>query len=253
MSTPDKLDLSQVTTVLCDADGTLFPSEEPAFVASATVTQDFADRYGLRGDFSPEHLRITTTGKNFRTTAGELLAAVGVRADPDELETWVRREKAEVSDYLGTALSPVVDVVSGLAEVSKHYRLAAVSSSALSRLAACFTASDLDQFIAPETRFSAEDSLPTPTSKPHPAVYEFALRAVGATPGQAIAIEDSVTGAQSAVAAGIVTIGIVEFVPADERDQRVHDLMAAGVATVVDSWTELTQLLTSRPETAAVP
>lgn len=244
MSTAEKLDLSQVTTILCDADGTLFPSEEPAFVASASVTQDFAERYGLRGDFSPEHLRLSTTGKNFRTTAGDLLEAAGVRPDQAELEKWVEREKAEVSDYLGTALSPVADVVSGLAGLSKQYRLAAVSSSALSRLAACFTASDLDQFIAPEARFSAEDSLPTPTSKPDPAVYQFALRAVDATPSQAVAIEDSVTGAQSAVAAGIVTIGIVEFVPADERDQRIRDLTAAGVVTVLGSWTELTRLLT---------
>lgn len=243
MSTAEKLDLSSVTTILCDADGTLFPSEEPAFVASATVTQDFAERYGLRGDFSPEHLRLSTTGKNFRTTAGELLDAAGVRADHVELEGWVQREKLEVSEYLGTALSPVADVVAGLAEVAKHYRLAAVSSSALSRLAACFTASDLDQFIAPEARFSAEDSLPTPTSKPDPAVYQFALRALGATPAQAVAIEDSVTGAQSAIAAGIVTIGIVEFVPVDEREQRIRDLTAAGVAMVEDSWNDLTKLL----------
>lgn len=244
MRTAQTLDLSQVTTLLCDADGTLFPSEEPAFVASASVTQDFAERYGLRGDFSAEHLRLSTTGKNFRTTAGDLLDAAGVRPDQAELESWVQREKVVVSDYLGTALSPVADVVAGLAELSTRYRLAAVSSSALSRLAACFTASELNRFIAPEARFSAEDSLPTPTSKPHPAVYEFALRALGATACQAVAIEDSVTGAQSAVAAGIVTIGIVEFVPVNERAQRIRDLTAAGVVTVVDSWIDLTGLLT---------
>jgi hypothetical protein len=45
-----------------------------------------------------------------------------------------------------------------------------VSSSALARLAGCFTATELDRLIPPARRFSAEDSLPTPTSKPDPAV-----------------------------------------------------------------------------------
>jgi HAD superfamily hydrolase (TIGR01509 family) len=230
-------------TLLCDADGTLFPSEEPAFVASARVTQDFADRFGLTGDFSAETLRLTTTGKNFRTTAEDLLAAAGVQADPQELEHWVDREKAEVTEYLAQALLPQPDVLAALASLAERYELAAVSSSALSRLAACFTASGLDEHFPVRARFSAEDSLPVPTSKPHPAVYEFALRQLGLSAGQAVAIEDSVAGARSALSAGLATIGIVQFVPMDERKQRVEDLTEAGVLTVVYSWRELTEVL----------
>jgi HAD superfamily hydrolase (TIGR01509 family) len=230
-------------TLLCDADGTLFPSEKPAFVASAQLTQDFADRFCLTGDFSAETLRLASTGKNFRTTAQDLLAAADVQADPEELEQWVDREKAEVTEYLAQALQPQPDVLAALASLSERHGLAAVGSSALSRLAACFTASGLDDFFPVRTRFSAEDSLPVPTSKPDPAVYEFALRQLALPAGHAIAIEDSVAGARSALSAGLVTIGIVQFVPVDERKQRVEDLTEAGVVTVVHSWHELVDVV----------
>ncbi len=64
--------------LLCDADGCLFPSEEPAFVASADVTNAFLDRLGLTVRFGAEELRLATTGKNFRTTAVDLAVAHGV-------------------------------------------------------------------------------------------------------------------------------------------------------------------------------
>lgn len=235
--------LSRVTAVLLDADGTLFPSEEPAFEASAGVTRAFADEYGFTGDFSPEHLRRSTTGKNFRTTAAELLAGAGLTAEPAALQRWVDREKREVTAYLAEVLRPQPEVLTALAELRARFELAVVSSSALTRLAACFTASGLDDLLAAEVRFSAEDSLPTPTSKPHPAVYQFAADRLGITTAQAVAVEDSVTGASSAVAAGILTVGLVQFVPPDERVARVEALYDAGAAAVVDSWTALVDLL----------
>jgi beta-phosphoglucomutase-like phosphatase (HAD superfamily) len=250
MSDATHADLARVTTLLLDADGTLFPSEEPAFVASADVTTDFAARFGLTGDFSPEHLRRTTTGKNFRTTAQDLLARQGVAIEADELETWVAREKTEVTAHLGRTLEPRPEVRACLTALRRRYRLAVVSSSALTRLAACFTASGLDELLPEDVRFSAEDSLPTPTSKPDPAIYLHALRELDVLPEEALAVEDSVTGAGSAIAAGITTMGIVQYVPADERAARVEDLTRAGAPWVMRSWQDLTEHLL---ETAAVP
>ncbi|WP_329793457.1 HAD family phosphatase [Lentzea sp. DG1S-22] len=235
--------LAGVTTLLLDADGTLFPSEEPAFAASAGVTRDFATTFGLTGNFDPEHLRRTTTGKNFRTTGQDLLASQGVSIEPDELEAWVEREKVEVTAHLGRVLEPRPDVRDCLAALSRRYRLAVVSSSALSRISACIRASGLDEFLPEDARFSAEDSLPVPTSKPDPAVYLHALRQLGIGAEEAVAVEDSVTGAGSAVAAGIATVGIVQFVPEDERADRVEALTLAGVPRVVQSWQGLAEHL----------
>ncbi|MFI0191038.1 HAD family hydrolase [Streptomyces sp. NPDC017082] len=241
MSIPD---LAGVTTLLLDADGTLFPSEEPAFVASAAVTQDFARRFGLTGDFSPGHLRRTTTGRNFRTTAQDLAGRQGVRVTAAELEEWVEREKTEVTAHLRRVLRPRPDVVAAVAALDRRYRLAVVSSSALTRLAACFTASGLDGLLPRDRRFSAEDSLAVPTSKPDPAVYRFALTRLGVAPAQALALEDSATGVASAVAAGVTTAGLVQFVPADERPGRTEELYGAGAGWVRSGWGELAADLT---------
>lgn len=70
-----------VRAVLCDADGNLFPSEEPAFVASATVTNDFLAHYGAAVHYTAEELRVASTGLNFRSTALRLARANGVPVD----------------------------------------------------------------------------------------------------------------------------------------------------------------------------
>jgi HAD superfamily hydrolase (TIGR01509 family) len=238
-----------VTTLLCDADGNLFPSEEPAFVISADVTHEFLAALGLDVRYSPEELRLTTTGKNFRATAADLAAANGIddaMLSGDELERWVEEEQRRVTAHLASVLRPDPHVLRPLLRLSTTHLLAAVSSSAQARLAACFTATGLDELIPPDRRFSAEDSLPVPSSKPDPAIYLHACRELQVPPASALAVEDSVPGVQSAVAAGIPTIGNIQFVPVHERAERVAQLRAAGARSVVASWAELAHELAER-------
>ena len=231
----------RLAALLCDADGNLFPSEEPAFVASADVTNRFLAEIGSPQRFTAEELRLATTGKNFRTTALSLAADAGVPA-PD-LEPWVAEEKRAVTAHLAAVLQPDAEVLAALTTISEHLTLAAVSSSALSRLAGCFTATGLDELIPPAARYSAEDSLPTPTSKPDPAVYLHACAQLGIEPAQGLAVEDSMVGALSAVRAGCPTVGNLRFVAPAERAEREAQLREAGVLAVVTSWAELTELL----------
>ncbi|WP_250037128.1 HAD family hydrolase [Paractinoplanes maris] len=242
MSRP--LTAPDVQAVLLDADGNLFPSEEPAFVASADVTNRFLASLGISRTYTAEELRLTTTGKNFRTTAADLAAEHGVvlggqALTADLLEDWVAEEKKLVTEYLGRVLRPDPQVLRSLHRLAARYRLAAVSSSALARLDECFRATDLAGLVPADLRFSAEDSLPRPTSKPDPAVYRYALDRLGVSPAQAVAIEDSVPGARSSVAAGIPTVGNLAFVAPAERQARRADLVAAGVSQVIESWAEL--------------
>ena len=250
MSTQTKtLNPAAVTTILCDADGNLFPSEEIAFEASVTVTNDLAAELGIEERFDPEQLRLATTGKNFRTLAQELSAGTGQwgkpqsQLTPQDLERWIDEEKRVVSAHLNKTLEPDADVVEVLGSLAQDYSLAVVSSSALSRLRKCFEATGLEGFFPPERCFSAEDSLPVPVSKPDPAVYLQAIKELGLTPGETLAIEDSLPGAQSAVAAGCQTIGNLRFVAPAERDERRRQLEDAGVVAVISSWPELLPLL----------
>ncbi|TFV89823.1 HAD family phosphatase [Blastococcus sp. CT_GayMR16] len=233
--------LERVQILLCDADGNLFPSEEPAFDASVEVTNAFLAEIGSDRRFTADELRHEATGMNFRTTALRLTAAEGV-TDID-VDPWVAEEKRAVTAHLGHTLRPHLPTSAALTDLAAVLPLAAVSSSALARLAACFTATGLDDLIPPARRYSAEDSLPTPTSKPDPAVYLHACAQLGIAPEAGLAVEDAVAGVRSAVAAGCPTIGNLLFVLPDERADRAEALRAAGALAVVSSWQELADLL----------
>jgi beta-phosphoglucomutase-like phosphatase (HAD superfamily) len=253
MPTLPEIDLAAIEALLCDADGCLFPSEEPAFVASATVTNDFLEAIGATARFAAEELRLATTGKNFRTTAAALAGAEGKAVDPADLECWVEAERRQVAAHLGKVLTPDRRVGEPLARLAGACTLAVVSSSATARLDVCLRATNLDCLFPADRRFSAESSLSVPTSKPDPAIYAHAGERLGISPRQGLAVEDSVAGAQAAIAAGFPTVGSVMFVAPPERAERVAALERAGVAGVISSWAELERLFdASRPAAAAV-
>jgi len=234
--------IERLQVLLCDADGNLFPSEEPAFEASADVTNGFLAHLGVSRRYSPAELRLATTGMTFRRTAVALAAEHGI-AEVGDLEEWVAREKEVVTAHLRATLRPDPRVREPLTELGAELVLAGVSSSALARLEGCFAATGLDELVPPERVFSAEDSLPVPTSKPDPAVYLHACRQLGIAPDAGLAVEDSVPGALSAVTAGCPTVGNVAFVPDAEREARTAALLDAGVLAVVGSWSQLAALL----------
>jgi HAD superfamily hydrolase (TIGR01509 family) len=248
------IDYSRVTTLLCDADGNLFPSEEPAYDASVLVTNDFLAEHGIAERVDPVELRRTCTGMNFRATACALLARHDKTADAADLERWVAVEREQVTRHLAATLRPDPQVLEPLGALDRHYLLASVSSSALARLAGCFTVTGLDALLPAERRFSAEDSLAVATSKPDPAIYEHACAALGVAPLDALAVEDSVPGVRSAVAAGVPTVGNVQFVPAAERPERIQQLRHAGAGDIVESWAELERrMAASRSLVAPTP
>jgi beta-phosphoglucomutase-like phosphatase (HAD superfamily) len=257
--------------LLLDADGSLFPSEEPAFTASAGVTNRFLASLGVPARMTPERLLATATGRNFRATALDLALAAGVPADASlrppadtsghaataghdgargvltetVLDWWVDEENRVVSDYLAHALRPDPAVLEPVRRLAGQYRVAAVSSSALSRLDACFRATGLDGLIPAECRFSAEDSLPRPASKPRPDVYRLAGNRLQVTAGQALAVEDSVPGVQAAVGAGFPALGNLTFVPPAVRPGRRAALTRAGTSRIAESWYQIEDLLLS--------
>jgi beta-phosphoglucomutase-like phosphatase (HAD superfamily) len=226
-------------TLLCDADGNLFPSEEPAFAASVTVVNDFLREHGVGRRLDPDEQRRASTGKNFRAFLETLRHDVAEPLSQADLNRWVATECDVVSNHLATCLTPDPAVLGPLNRLADRFRLVAVSSSAASRLDRCFEVTGLAGLIPTTMRFSAEDSLPVPTSKPDPAIYRHACRELGVSPEDAVAVEDSAPGVQSAVAAGVTTIGNLQFVPAHERTERARDLYASGAALVVSSWSEL--------------
>lgn len=232
--------------LLCDADGNLFPSEEPAFDASASVTNALLARLGSTRRWEPDELRRVALGRNFRTLATDLLAEHGAAMSDAELEDWVGKEQRAVVELLGRVLRPDERVRRPLQRLAAGHLLAVVSSSALARLDVCLTATGLDALFPADLRVSAQDSLPRPTSKPDPAVYRAALELLEIGPGDALAVEDATSGVRSAVGAGIEVVGNLVFTPPAERVERGRELRAAGASAVVEDWEQLEDLLAGR-------
>lgn len=265
MSGPSRPWSDSARVLLCDADGNLFPSEEPAYEASADVTNALLSELGADVAYTPEQLRLQHTGKNFRTTAVDLCLLHGLDVDPTlvngrsvgaapgsrgqtlggptltpaMLEHWVEVEKQMVTRHLAKTLRPDPSVRGVLSSLADRYTLALVSSSALARVDACLVATSLDELFPPAARFSAEDSLTPPVSKPDPAVYRLAGERLGCRGPEALAVEDSVSGARSSIGAGFPTVGNLQFVPETERRDRRAALESVGVFAVLHSWTEI--------------
>lgn len=70
-------------------------------------------------------------------------------------------------------------------------------------------------------------------AKPHPLPYLTALQKLGISAQQALAFEDSVTGVKSAVAAGLITIGITSTHDA-------HCLIQSGAQAVISDFCDNT-------------
>ena len=232
-----------VEGLLCDVDGNLFPSEGPAFEVSTAVINEFLSERGIEATVGVDEMREAALGRSFRHTIDTLASRFGVALSGTERERWVRIEQTAVTGCLVAVLEPDPAVLAPLSRLSEKFELAAVSSSATERIAACLEVTGLAAIFPAGRRFSAEDSLPQPMSKPDPAVYRLACQLTAMEPAAAVAVEDSVAGALSATGAGITTIGNLQFVPGAERDDRRAALLSAGVAAVVESWEQLELLL----------
>ena len=73
-------------------------------------------------------------------------------------------------------------------------------------------------------------------SKPAPDVYLAACRGLGADPAASVALEDSATGVQAAVAAGLATIAVPSLGGGLGADLEVGSLL--DLAGVVAAWLE---------------
>jgi beta-phosphoglucomutase-like phosphatase (HAD superfamily) len=247
--TPSLRPLLPFRALLLDADGCLFPSEAPAYDASADVTDDLMESLGVARRYTAVELRRDHTGRNFRATAPLLAAENDVALPADVLEHWVAAEKEAVTAHLARVLRPDPEVGEPLRRLADAFEVAVVSSSAAKRVAACLEATGLAPLVPDGRLFSAEDSLPRPISKPDPAIYSWAGARLGVTGTEALAVEDSEVGVRAAVAAGFPVVGLVHFAPAGEAEHLADLLRAAGATAIASSWDEIAQDLLEDPDT----
>lgn len=235
--------MGKITTLLFDCDNTLVLSEDLAFEACAELINKITATKGIETNYTGPSLIKDFVGQNFRGMLTTLQKEKDLELSSEELEMYVTQEEDAVISKLKTSLVACKGVDEQLAQLEGKYEMAVVSSSAFRRLRASVEKVDQAKYFPEEKTFSAATSLEKPTSKPDPAVYLHALKVLGKTAEESVAIEDSKSGTLSGTRAGIKVIGYTGPYPTEEKEEKKLLLAQAGAVIVMDDWAEFPEIL----------
>ena len=192
--------------VLWDMDGTLVDTE-PYWIE---VEYALVEEYG--GTWSDEHA-LNLVGNDLLLSGEYIREHGGVDLEPAQI----------VDRLLDGVVARVQERVPwrpGAVELLAHLRAAEVPCGLVTM--------SYTRFVAPVLAALAEGSFQAVVTgdevtvgKPHPEPYLAAAALLGVEPGACIAIEDSNTGAKSAVAAGCTVLVVPNHVPVLEGERRV--------------------------------
>lgn len=112
------------------------------------------------------------------------------------------------------------------------YRIAIASSADRIKVNANIRAADIPQ-EAVDTILSGED---IERKKPFPDIFLLAAERLGVSPADCVVVEDAINGIQAATAAGMRSVGVTSFFPAER-------LLKEGAAAAVSQIGELPELL----------
>lgn len=249
MNSKTSTPVTQTTHLLLDYDNTLGGTEVIAFGACCKVVNAVLTSKGVAQDklFTTESLMANFVGFNFRQMICKLAAEHAFTFDASlteivagetivgELEILVKREEVAVISDLATVIQPTPGANEMLARLVGRFDMSVVSSSAERRLRACLAGAGQTEFFPANQIFSAANY---GSSKPDPLVYLEAMKALGVTAGQCVAVEDSKSGAKAAVAAGIPLIGYVGAYPVEEQQALAAKLLEVGAKVIIADWSE---------------
>ncbi|OQD73452.1 hypothetical protein PENDEC_c015G06194 [Penicillium decumbens] len=237
--------MPKITELLFDCDNTLVLSEELAFEACADLANEILEKQGIPERYTGEQLIKDFVGQNFRGMMISLQAMYKFELDQAEFEEYVKKEEDMVIAKLEAKGKPCPGATEVLQRLydSKKYDMSVVSSSALRRVRASIKKVGQDKFFDHDKVFSAASSLEKPTSKPDPAIYLHALAYVKKSAAESVAVEDSKSGALSAIRAGIPVIAYTGSYSGDMQKEMGERLMEIGSKIVMTHWSEFDKCL----------
>ncbi len=211
--------------VLWDMDGTLVDTE-PYWIEAEF---DLADKFG--GSWTREHA-MNLVGHDLLDSGRYIREHMGIDLEPsviveELLDRVIEHIRREVPWRPGA-----VELLSDLNRLGVPCALVTMSYK---------------RFVAPILSALPEGAFRSVVTgdavsqgKPHPEPYLKAARNLGVDPGECLAIEDSNTGARSAVAAGCTVLVVPNHVPVLPGERRVFrdslaDVSAAGLLMLVSS------------------
>jgi HAD superfamily hydrolase (TIGR01509 family) len=178
--------------ILWDHDGVLVDTEQWYFAATQKALSELGIILGKE-----TYLSLMAKGQSCWDLAMEQ------RISPQEIEMQRRYRNTYYQRFLQTEHIEVEGVIPVLKQLSQQYRMAIVTTARREDFEFIHRNCNIKQYM--EFVITVEDH---ENSKPHPEPYLAGLSRFDAKPDEAIAIEDSSRGLQSAVAANLECIVI---------------------------------------------
>ncbi|WP_430233133.1 HAD family hydrolase [Paraburkholderia tropica] len=218
--------LPQARFLICDCDGVLIDSEAIAERIIVERLEALWQRDDIADTVRPLlGMRTRPLLERVADTLGHVIHAETLASIDDA----VRR---------GAVLAPViegVDAALGAIALGK----ACASNSNADYVSSALQRTGLIRHFA--DRVFTADQVAHP--KPAPDVYLAAAHRVGVAPAHCLVVEDSVTGARAAVAAGMTVLGFAgaKHLPGDQ----IRKLLDAGASLVFERMTQLPSIVAS--------
>lgn len=177
--------------VVFDCDGVLMDTEE----TWAEVQRVVSERNGLGFAEADRRRMMGWSAADVATAIAEAAGADRAAVHADVLRTEER--------LLSGRFVPLDGALETVRAFAQRVPVAVASNSTRTILGVKLEQAGFAPHLA--TWVSADD---VPRGKPAPDIYAEAVRRLGFAPAEALAVEDSVVGATSAVAAGLVVLGV---------------------------------------------
>ena len=215
--------------VIFDCDGVLIDSE----ILVARVWAKALAGYGI--DVSKENLIAEFVGKTDMDLARRFLERYqGYNLPPSDI--FLSQLRQAVSEMMRNQLEVIPGVMPVLAELP--YDRCVCSNSGRTRLFESLEKVGLVHYFGNNHIFSADD---VAKPKPAPDIFLHAAQKMNYTPKQCVVIEDSLTGVQAAVAAGMRVIGFTGG--SHVGPEKYFELIAAGAQQICASMDQLSGII----------
>ncbi|WP_439591888.1 HAD family hydrolase [Microbacterium sp.] len=241
MTTADKPDLTAYDAVLFDLDGVLTPTAEVHMHAWRTMFEELFAAWDIAPPYTDEDYFASLDGKKRYDGVASLLRSRDVEipwgdpSDPPEADTicGIGNRKNVVFERVLRAdgIAPYPGSVALLDVLQAAGTPIAVVSSSKNAEEVLRVAGLRERFpVVMDGVIAERDHL---ASKPAPDVFVEGARMLGVDPARSVAIEDAISGVQSAAAGGFgLVIGV-------DRGTGASSLTDAGAHLVVDDLQEL--------------
>ena len=211
--------------IIFDCDGTLTNSEA---VHNRAVADVLADLGYPHYDF--EYCITHFAGRGMHNVIAAIEEQEGVKLPDHFVPSYVRL----FLERMDSQMEPVTGAPEAVRFLSGQYKTCVASNGEPESVIKSVQAIGLYPVFGPDRIFTKSQ---VARGKPFPDLFLFAAERMGVSAEKCIVIEDSITGVQAGLAAGMHVIGITAV--SHDPDKTAKDMKALGVPVLFDTWPDI--------------